>query len=151
MVKVYDMYSSYDVPIDTLSFRPAVYGVIIQDDRVLLMPLKDKFWFPGGGIELGENHLDALRREVLEETGLTIRPIKLLNVYSSMYCSYQRTANRHCIQIYYVCEVERSGAQTSFTDDERQYLKPAVWVKISELDKYPYAGIEPVYEDIKRL
>lgn len=29
--------------------------------------------FPGGGIEPGESHDDALHRECMEETGLTIR------------------------------------------------------------------------------
>lgn len=149
MVLVSDLYGQYDVPLETMSFRPAVYGVLIRDDMVLLMPLKDKFWFPGGGIEIGENHLDALQREVMEETGMTIRPIKLLNVYSSMYTSYKHIKNHHCIQIYYVCEVLKESNTATFTDDERQYLKPAVWVKISELQNYPYAGVESIFDDIQ--
>lgn len=37
--------------------------------------------FPGGGVELGEGPMAALRREYREETGLTIKPVRVL--YSS--------------------------------------------------------------------
>jgi 8-oxo-dGTP diphosphatase len=37
---------------------------------------------PGGRVELGESPLDALKREVLEETGLEVVPEELVGVYS---------------------------------------------------------------------
>lgn len=149
MVQVTDLNGKYDVSVDSLSFRPAVYAVIIRDDMVLLMRVKDKFWFPGGGIELGENHLDTLQREVMEETGMTIRPVKLLNVYSSMYRSFDGDTNYHCIQIYYICEIVDADHKVKFTAEEQKYLKPAVWVKISELNDSSYAGTESVFADIQ--
>ena len=39
---------------------------------------------PGGFLELDESILDGLKREVLEETGLTIEPIRLTGVYKNM-------------------------------------------------------------------
>ena len=43
-------------------FRPAIYGVLIQDGQVLLVRAPKTFLgvvgFPGGGIELGEAPLD---------------------------------------------------------------------------------------------
>jgi 8-oxo-dGTP diphosphatase len=63
-------------------FRPAIYGVLIQDGQVLLVRAPQTFLgvvgFPGGGIELGEAPLDALRREFTEETGLEVEPTRLL-------------------------------------------------------------------------
>jgi 8-oxo-dGTP diphosphatase len=63
-------------------FRPAIYGVLIQDGQVLLVRAPQAFLgvvgFPGGGIELGEAPLDALRREFAEETGLEVEPTRIL-------------------------------------------------------------------------
>lgn len=55
----------------------AVSAVIIENDAVLLVkrgnaPMKDKWNLPGGKVEGGESETDALSREVMEETGLTI-------------------------------------------------------------------------------
>ena len=36
---------------------------------------------PGGFLEEGEHPLDALRRELLEETGLEIEPLDLLGIW----------------------------------------------------------------------
>lgn len=57
--------------------REAVRAVITDEKGRLAMveSLRDGYFkFPGGGIERGESHADALIRETLEETGLRIIP-----------------------------------------------------------------------------
>jgi 8-oxo-dGTP pyrophosphatase MutT (NUDIX family) len=53
--------------------------------RVLLMQRADngEWDFPGGAMELGETLSEALTREVAEETGLLVKPIRLVGVYTS--------------------------------------------------------------------
>lgn len=46
--------NTYKVESSTLSWRPSVYGIIIRDDNILLVPQWDGYDLPGGGIELGE-------------------------------------------------------------------------------------------------
>lgn len=52
-------------------FNVRAYAIIIKDNRILLADETiDDFSFtkfPGGGVELGEGLLDALRRELMEE------------------------------------------------------------------------------------
>ncbi len=56
----------------------AVGAIVIKDGRVLLVkrsqpPSKGLWAIPGGRVELGETLKEAAEREIVEETGLTIR------------------------------------------------------------------------------
>lgn len=62
------------VPKEKLNFRIGVYGIIVNDGKILLVKTESigKYFFPGGGIERGENVIGALNREILEETGIEV-------------------------------------------------------------------------------
>lgn len=62
--------------------------MIIKGDKVLLHHRTDRdMWdLPGGGLERGETIFQALIREVKEETGLKVKPVRLVGVYQN----YQR-------------------------------------------------------------
>lgn len=53
-------------------------------EKVLLTQRADngQWVLPSGGVEAGETLAEACAREVLEETGLTVRVVRLLGVYS---------------------------------------------------------------------
>ena len=58
--------------------RVAVGAVVFNNNRVLLVrrgqpPSKDLWAIPGGSVEIGETLQEAAEREILEETGITIR------------------------------------------------------------------------------
>jgi 8-oxo-dGTP pyrophosphatase MutT (NUDIX family) len=44
--------------------------------------------FPGGALELGETLTCALAREVVEETGLSVEPVQLVGIYTSIEHNY---------------------------------------------------------------
>ena len=64
--------------------RPGVAAVIFRDEAVLLQRRDDngKWGLPGGGVEPGESVRAAIVREVREETGLAVEPVRLIGVYS---------------------------------------------------------------------
>jgi len=64
--------------------RPGVAAVIFTADGVLLQRRDDngRWGLPGGGMEPGESVRAALAREVREETGLEVEPLRLIGVYS---------------------------------------------------------------------
>lgn len=61
-------------------------GGIVEDGRghILLVRTRNRGWeFPGGQVEVGENLMEALAREVREESGVRVRPRFLVGVYSN--------------------------------------------------------------------
>jgi 8-oxo-dGTP diphosphatase len=72
---------------DAARHSVSVAAVVVDDlDRALLIRRRDNgHWEPPGGVlELGEEIVDGLRREVAEETGLDIEPSALTGVYKNM-------------------------------------------------------------------
>jgi len=71
--------------------KPTACAVCADTEgRVLLArrgnePHKGKWDLPGGFLEEGEHPLDALRRELLEETGLEVEPREFLGIWMDWY------------------------------------------------------------------
>lgn len=67
-----------------MDIRIAAYGVIIDDDRILLAHWnehgKSGWTLPGGGIEGDEHPIAAARREIFEETGYRASIDRLLGI-----------------------------------------------------------------------
>ena len=71
-------------PARAYTLRPGVYAILPRAGRVLLTVQMDLEWdvqLPGGGIDPGEQTLQALHREVLEETGWRIARPQRLGVF----------------------------------------------------------------------
>lgn len=64
-------------------FKIAVRALILRRNKVLLLHRRDyDLWeLPGGGMDNNETIEQALKREVKEETNLTIKPLRLVGVY----------------------------------------------------------------------
>ena len=65
----------------------AMKALIYKNKKILLIKRKEQFkknkWdVPGGGVKYGENPSAALQREVKEETGLIIQPLKPISFWT---------------------------------------------------------------------
>jgi 8-oxo-dGTP pyrophosphatase MutT (NUDIX family) len=69
----------------TAVLRIGATAAVLDGERLLLTKRSDngEWCLPGGGIDPGERPAEAAEREVLEETGLTVRVTELLGVYSN--------------------------------------------------------------------
>lgn len=63
---------------------PAVTAVVVDGERILLQHRVDNdLWaMPGGALEIGETPAAAAVREAFEETGIEIRVLGLVGIYS---------------------------------------------------------------------
>ena len=87
-----------------------VGALILRRGRILLAqrgkePLKGWWSLPGGALELGESLEDAVRREVLEETGLEVECVKLFEVFERIMRDAEGAPEYHWILIDYLCRV----------------------------------------------
>ena len=95
----------------TVLFRnsvPCAGALIVDDGRLLLLhrtiePFRGHWDIPGGFLEEGEHPEVGVRREVMEETGLDVRPDELLGFYIDHYSGEGSCTT---LNIYYICSVE---------------------------------------------
>lgn len=86
--------------------------------RLLLVKRRDiPVWvFPGGGIEKDENPLQAVRREVLEETGFGVKVIKKVAEYK-----YKNSAKKNII---FECKVTSGKPYTGSESKDVRFFSP---------------------------
>src|SRR6185312_5958407 len=64
---------------------PAVTAIVINNSNELLMIKRSDngYWaVPGGAQDIGESVIDAVKREVAEETGIVVEVVHLTGIYS---------------------------------------------------------------------
>ena len=97
----------------TVGKRPSARGIIIREGKIAMVhSLKyDYYKFPGGGIDSGESNLDALMREVEEETGLIVIP-ESIQEYGLVLRKEKGKFEDIFIQenFFYFCDVEKEAA-----------------------------------------
>lgn len=106
--------------------RPVVGvgAIVVKDGQVLLVrrgraPLKGYWSLPGGAVETGELLEDALRREVLEETGLAVEPLFLAAVFERLMTDADERTEFHYVLLDYVC-APQPGTEAAAGDDAEQ-------------------------------
>ena len=82
-------------------FSVRVRAFIKKNEKVLLVKEQEEHYYetPGGGVQRGETIEQALRREVLEETGYAVKIEKILDVAEKMLKD-----GRHAIHLIFICE-----------------------------------------------
>jgi 8-oxo-dGTP diphosphatase len=104
----------------------AVGAVIVDRDRVLLVrraqePLKGEWSLPGGVVELGESLEQALSREVLEETGLQIEVVKVVETLSSIVRAVGQV-RYHYVIIDFLCKLTAGTLVCSSDASEARWV-----------------------------
>lgn len=72
---------------DTYKYYNRAVGIIKQNDKYLIMCVDDALYYhlPGGHVHIGENSLDAVKREVKEELDYDVVDAKLFCIQENFY------------------------------------------------------------------
>ncbi|MFJ7066500.1 NUDIX hydrolase [Streptomyces sp. NPDC101115] len=132
--------------------RVSAYAVVVEEDRILLVRLAASspvftpgLWhLPGGGIDPGEQPVEALSRELREETGLSLAAARLLDART--YDVERLGAHWQLTGLFYKVELEAAGAAAvaevnGATDAVR-------WLPVADLDA---RALSPAAADALRL
>ena len=116
-----------------------VYGLIVNNNKVLLIKKSrgaytGKYDLPGGSIEHGEKPIETLKREIMEETGTTIKNATILEANSVVveWEHHEEMESMHHIGIIYDVEIEDSKIKE---DADGLDSLGSKWCEISELTK----------------
>ncbi len=101
-----------------------VRGAVISDGKILLVKEKaDGRWcMPGGWADVGDIPSEMVAREVVEESGFVVKPIKVIGVYD---------ANRggepeeffHAYKIVFLCEIIGGKASASYETSDVDFFE----------------------------
>ena len=110
--------------------RPiATVGALIHDGAGRVLMLRTHKWshlwgIPGGKIHRGESSLDALHREILEETALEIDDVRFVLVQDCIDSpEYLRSA--HFLLLNYVARARTTDVRLNHEAEEALWLTPA--------------------------
>ena len=124
-------------------YKVRATGVLIENNSLLLVKQKlanNKNWsLPGGRVEPGETLEQALIREMKEETGLDVEPIRMLYV-----CDVEASGNT-VLHITFLCK--RVGGKLTLPTNEFDE-NPIHDVQFIPIDKLTEYGISEKFVEI---
>ncbi len=130
--------------------RPiATVGALIHDGSGKLLMIQTHKWsnlwgIPGGKIERGESAIDALKREILEETALAITDIQFAMVQDSIN-SPEFMRPEHFILLNYVAKTKSTDVTLNDEAEHYKWLTPTEALKL-DLNQPTRILIEEVLE-----
>jgi len=122
------------MPKHRLALRPSVYAIIVHEGKLLLLNTRSTgtFSLPGGGVDTGEKLLDALHREVREETGIKIEPEEFAFFREEFFYYEPSEEAFHSFRFFYYCRPRTFTLLPDDQVDDEEAEKPR-WIDTSDL------------------
>lgn len=107
--------------------RTGCRAVILREGKILLSHETGTGWWlvPGGGLEQGETPEECCIREVEEETGVLVKPLRQFLTLYEYYEEYRYISH------YFICEITGQGQMRLTENEAARGLEPA-WLPLSE-------------------
>jgi 8-oxo-dGTP pyrophosphatase MutT (NUDIX family) len=118
-------------------FTVIVIGIVYNGERILIgrkkpnlsHPLSGKWHFPGGKLKSKENPYSAIVREIKEETNLSIKPVKIIDTYTSVEPYNQcNKSPKNVLFLIFECKLVKKSKLKAGGD-----LIEAKWIKLKDI------------------
>lgn len=109
------------------NYPEATVGALIVNNQGQILLVKsykwgDRYTVPGGHIELGERSQQAVEREIKEEVGLDVEPVKILMVQEAVF-PRDYIKHEHYIFMDYLCRATSSDVKV-----DNKEIQEYLWV-----------------------
>jgi ADP-ribose pyrophosphatase YjhB (NUDIX family) len=116
--------------------RHATRCITIQENSILLMYTEryEDYSLPGGGLDIGEDKVDGMMRELREETGAQdIKNIMSYGAYVEYRPWYKSDYDiQHMISYCYTCDINKELGTPNLESHEIKNGMKALWINIHE-------------------
>ena len=132
---------------DNLNFKLRVSGLIIKNNKILLVDADDSGFLclPGGYVELGETTKEAIEREAFEELQKKTIVKKYLGVAENYFIN-KYSKKIHEIDFYYLLDFVDEVVTEDFILIEKEVYSNIKldfkWININDIEKY---DVRPVF------
>lgn len=114
-----------------------ITAVVLRNDNILLVEQNvdnARGWsLPGGGLEEGETLEDGIVRELIEETGVTVKVKELLYL-----CDYIRN-DRHVVHMTFLAEAPNDEIGETTPGLDENPIKSISYVPIDKIENYGFS------------
>ena len=122
------------VSFSDLFHRVSVYCIILDQDRLLMVRTSNNKWyFPGGGLEIGEAINEGLAREAREELNAEIEVGALLHADEVVYYHDPNGIAAQLVRLYYACRTTTHEFHSDNAEERNEFLGIG-WVSLNNLD-----------------
>jgi ADP-ribose pyrophosphatase YjhB (NUDIX family) len=129
-----------------LKVRSGVKGIVVSKNKLLTIKKYDQvfgadFTLPGGGQEHGENLIESLKREFLEEVGCRIEVKQFAFVREYIGRNHHGNSmvdpNTHVVDHIFLCDIldEQNVGHGTAPDEDHLDIE---WIPISSLEEYRF-------------
>lgn len=106
--------------------------LVIKRDEPALKEFHGNIELPGGKVEIGENPVDTVLREIFEETGYSTEFCYMIPVLASNIVKYPDHSFRIIVN-YHCCELLSGEVSCTHTKDEK--VSDVFWLSLDEIKK----------------